>query len=143
MAMTLSGDGTIGGLTAGGLPDNSITTNDIAANAVSEGKLASGLYACKAWVNFKGDGTVAVIASGNVSSITDVGTGQYTVNFATALVDNKYSIVGLPSINNLTTQTMMPYNAGANKSTSAVLLTVLTVGGSYADVFEVNIAVFR
>ena len=41
------------------------------------------LYMCRAWVNFNGTGTVAVRASGNVSSITDNGTGDYTVNFTT------------------------------------------------------------
>jgi hypothetical protein len=44
-------------------------------------------YKCRAWVNFNGTGTVAIRASGNVSSITDNGTGDYTVNFTTALPD--------------------------------------------------------
>jgi hypothetical protein len=46
---------------------------------------------CRAWVNFNGTGTVAIRASGNVSSITDNGTGDYTVNFTTAMVDANYS----------------------------------------------------
>ena len=50
------------------------------------------LYACRAWVNFNGTGTVAIRASGNVSSITDRGTGQYTLNFATAISDANYSL---------------------------------------------------
>ena len=48
------------------------------------------IYACRAWVNFNGTGTVAIRASGNVSSITDNGTGDYTVNFTTALADANY-----------------------------------------------------
>jgi len=48
-------------------------------------------YGCRAWVNFNGTGTVAIRASGNVSSITDNGTGDYTVNFTTALVDANYA----------------------------------------------------
>ena len=48
-------------------------------------------YGCRAWVNFNGTGAVAIRASGNVSSITDNGTGAYTVNFATALVDANYA----------------------------------------------------
>jgi len=44
----------------------------------------------KAWVNFNGTGTVAIRASFNVSSITDNGTGDYTVNFTTALADANY-----------------------------------------------------
>lgn len=49
------------------------------------------IYACRAWVNFNGTGTVAIRASGNVSSITDNGTGDYTVNFTTAMPDANYA----------------------------------------------------
>jgi hypothetical protein len=49
-------------------------------------------YGCRAWVNFNGTGVVAIRASGNVSSITDNGVGNYTVNFATAMVDANYSV---------------------------------------------------
>ena len=48
-------------------------------------------YGCRAWVNFNGTGTVAIRSSGNVSSITDHGTGDYTVNFTTAMPDANYS----------------------------------------------------
>jgi hypothetical protein len=51
------------------------------------------LFACRAWVNFNGTGTVAIRASGNVSSITDNGTGDYTINFTTALPDANYAMV--------------------------------------------------
>jgi len=47
-------------------------------------------YGCRAWVNFNGTGTVAIRASGNVTSITDNGTGDYTVNFTTAMPDANY-----------------------------------------------------
>jgi hypothetical protein len=50
-------------------------------------------YGCRAWVNFNGTGTVAIRASGNVSSITDNGTGNYTINFTTSIVDANYSAV--------------------------------------------------
>ena len=50
-------------------------------------------YLCRAWVNFNGTGTVAIQASGNVTSITDNGTGDYTVNFTTAMPDANYSTI--------------------------------------------------
>jgi len=50
-------------------------------------------YGCRAWVNFNGTGTPAIRASGNVSSITDNGTGDYTVNFTTAMPDDNYSTI--------------------------------------------------
>ena len=49
---------------------------------------------CKAWVNFNGTGTVAIRDSFNVSSITDNGTGDYTINFTTALPNTNYSVSG-------------------------------------------------
>ena len=52
------------------------------------------IYACRAWVNFNGTGTVDIRACGNVSSITDNGTGDYTVNFITAMPDANYSVCG-------------------------------------------------
>lgn len=51
------------------------------------------LYMARAWVNFNGTGTVAIRASGNVTSITDNGIGQYTVNFTTAMPDANYTAV--------------------------------------------------
>ena len=49
------------------------------------------VYTAKAWVNFNGTGTVAINASGNVSSITDNGTGNYTVNFTVAMPDTNFA----------------------------------------------------
>lgn len=53
------------------------------------------IYACRAWVNFNGIGTVAIRASGNVSSITDGGVGTYTINFTTAMPDANYCPYGI------------------------------------------------
>ena len=65
------------------------------SDAAGTGPVAlTGQYAAKAWVNFNGTGTVAIRESGNVSSITDNGTGNYTVNFTTAMVDANYTAVG-------------------------------------------------
>ena len=96
MPISIAGSGTITGISAGGLPDDCITTAEIAANAVTTAKLGSAEQSglCKAWVNFNGTGTVAIRASYNVSSITDNGTGDYTVNFTTALADANYCAVG-------------------------------------------------
>jgi hypothetical protein len=57
-------------------------------------------FQCRAWVNFNGTGTVAIRGSGNVSSITDLGTGNYRANFATAMPDGNYSCSSMRSINN-------------------------------------------
>jgi hypothetical protein len=88
MSVTINGSGTITGISVGGLPDGSITNDDL-AGSIDDAKLSG--TTCKAWVNFNGTGTVAIRAQFNVSSITDNGTGDYTVNFTTALADANYS----------------------------------------------------
>jgi hypothetical protein len=83
-----------------GVGNSGATTADVASLSSSGnfsfnsgyGSVATA-YACRAWVNFNGTGTVAIRASGNVSSITDNGTGDYTVNFTTAMPDANYSLV--------------------------------------------------
>ncbi len=71
-------------------------TGDVAAARITGALNATGsapIYACRAWVNFNGTGTVAIRASGNVSSITDNATGNYTINFTTAMPDANYTPV--------------------------------------------------
>jgi hypothetical protein len=64
-------------------------TDDLLFNS-GYGSVATA-YGCRAWVNFNGTGTVAIRGSGNVSSITDNGgSGDYTVNFTTAMPDINY-----------------------------------------------------
>jgi hypothetical protein len=76
-----------------------VTVDKIGSAAVTAAKLdgaqtgTAPIYGARAWVNFNGTGTVAIRASGNVSSITDNGTGDYTVNFTTAMPDTDYSTV--------------------------------------------------
>ena len=86
MPITISGSGTIGGPTT--FTDN--MTFGTSQFPTPPGSAPS--YTCRAWVNFNGTGTVAIRASGNVSSITDNGTGDYTVNFTTAMLDANYSV---------------------------------------------------
>jgi hypothetical protein len=74
------------GLTAPGTSGNVLTSNGSAWTSVAS-------TGAKAWVNFNGTGTVAIRGSFNVSSVTDNGTGLYTVNFTNAMPDANYSAV--------------------------------------------------
>jgi hypothetical protein len=96
---------------------------------------------CRAWVNFNGTGTVAIRASFNVSSITDNGTGDYTVNFTNAMPDANYSVVGM-GVQSASNHTVALSPATAPTS-SAVRLNVFQSGGSLADSLYVFVAVFR
>ena len=61
------------------------------ATALTTASGSAPSYSARAWVNFNGTGTPAIRASGNVSSITDGGVGNYTVNFTTAMPDANYA----------------------------------------------------
>lgn len=102
-------------------------------------------YLCRAWVNFNGTGTVAIHASGNVSSITDNGTGDYTVNFTNAMPDVNYSIFG-SCVGSGSASAFNNYTAGANvatpKLTGSIRFTTIQVGTLF-DSDQVSIGVFR
>jgi hypothetical protein len=102
-------------------------------------------YGCRAWVNFDGTGTPSIRASGNVSSITDNGTGNYTVNFTTALPDANYSAVTTARSSNDSTGGSMILAAqylSSTKTASAIQVITKIVGGQ-TDSSEVNVAIFR
>jgi hypothetical protein len=80
-------------LTTPTLTTPTLTTPTIDSASVPTVSGTAPLYMARAWVNFNGTGVVAIRASGNVSSITDNGTGDYTVNFTTAMPDANYSTI--------------------------------------------------
>ena len=76
------------------LTNKTLTTPNIDSAQVATVSGTAPLYMCRAWVNFNGTGTVAIRGSGNVSSISDIGTGLYRINFATNMPDINFSAVG-------------------------------------------------
>jgi hypothetical protein len=86
MAIVINGTTGITGVPAIGsaAANTAVTMNDSGSNSNT----------CRAWVNFNGTGTVAIRASFNVSSISDIGTGLYRINFATNMPDINFSAVG-------------------------------------------------
>lgn len=106
-------------------------------------------YKCRAWVNFNGTGTVAIRASGNVSSITDNGTGDYTVNFTAAMPDANYapvfSVVQNATNGNLRTANVYGSDAAAqNKVAGSFRMTTgQTIANGLVDLPEINVAIFR
>jgi hypothetical protein len=104
-------------------------------------------YGCRAWVNFNGTGTVAIRASGNVSSITDNGTGDYTVNFTTNMPNTNYAVVfGGTSVNGRFTRTKETSSGDSNpvsKTTTAVRIFHASATADPADCADVNLAIIR
>jgi hypothetical protein len=105
-------------------------------------------YGCRAWVNFNGTGTVSIRASGNVSSITDNGTGDYTVNFTTAMPDANYNAVSMGQRNDFNNGDMnvsiFGNNYGTAISTGSIRVNTAHAS-SYAlsDALTVCVSIFR
>ena len=96
-------------------------------------------YGCRAWVNFNGTGTVAIRASGNVTSITDGGVGTYTVNMTTAMPDANYApVTNSAAVGSVNFQTPL---AGTITTTTFDLYT--SNGTTATDSSIVVAAVFR
>ena len=99
------------------------------------------LYFCRAWVNFNGTGVVAIRASGNVSSITDNGTGDYTVNFTTAMPDANYAWAG--SAKSTTTNGWVNGSTATDQASGSLRISCVTVGPAAFDPSFVNVSIFR
>lgn len=107
-------------------------------------------YGCRAWVSFTGS-TAAIRGSANVSSITRNGTGNYVVNYSTAMPDTNYSAVascsGQGSTNGSTNCILVNASAGGTNvapTTTATTLFCYHPGNQVSqDTAYINFAVFR
>ena len=129
--LTLTPDGVLS--TSGGYSGNAATATKLASDIGSAPS-----YSCRAWVNFSGTGSVSIRASGNVSSITDNGVGDYTINFTAAMPDTNYAIICSRN------------NAGSDiigertRNTSAIrVFSSVSSTGNPQDATFCNVAVFR
>lgn len=105
-------------------------------------------FLCRAWANMDGTGTPAFRASGNMSSITDNGAGDYTINMTSALPDANYSVLVQPGSNGTTANIhirMYSDQAGnvVAPTTSSFRFAVAVSGAGAVDVSYLNVSVFR
>ena len=120
------------------LTNKTLTTPNIDSAQVATVLGTTPLYMARAWVNFNGTGTVAIRGSGNVSSITDNGTGDYTVNFTTAMSDANYAYAPAQ----LTTGAASWAYGFTTISTTAFRMRTVT-GATVTDYDQVSLAIFR
>ena len=145
-------------VSAAKIQTNAVTTDKILDASITAAKLSGAsngsapIYAARAWVNFNGTGTVAIRASGNVSSITDNGTGDYTVNFATAISDVNYETLCTASARDGSTDGNVGVCAPARSSGAIYLTTAVRINSSVVSVANtatlfdcgyVGISIFR
>ena len=116
----------------------------LAKLSTASGSAAS--YSARAWVSFNGTGTPSILANGNVSSITDNGTGDYTINFATAMPDANFAAAGIAKSSDTDGIRMASINLIANATATAagsVRINVQYDNTGTRDANPVTLAVFR
>jgi len=126
------------GITAGLSDALALTKAKTSLNATGDAPM----FACRAWVNFNGTGTVAIMASGNVSSITDNGVGNYTINFINSIQDTNYATVATASVI-AATYTLSAGVSNQSVSSCNVYTWESFGGGAFTDGFINNIAILR
>jgi len=131
------------------LTNKTLTTPNIDSAQIATVSGTAPLYMCRAWVNFNGTGTVAIRASGNVTSITDNGVGDYTVNFTTAMPDTNYVITGSSRELNTTNRNGSMFGttgqtlANTYMTTGARVANLYPVNGDGYDALVMGVAIFR
>jgi hypothetical protein len=138
----LTSPGTAGNvLKSDGTNWTSGTVPSPAALSTASGSAPS--YSARAWVNFNGTGTVAIRASGNVSSITDNGVGDYTMNFTTAMPDADYAVcLGGNHLSAVYARVNLR-NMSVSPTTSAIRFLTCQLGATQADMDYVDVSIFR
>ena len=150
IAISSGGNVTLSQTLDGGAIGSAVTmsANQACVKTALNASGSAPIYACRAWVTFNGSGTVAISDSGNVSSITDNGTGLYTINFSTAMPDTNYSISYWLRSDIASPTAGHTLNAGSNytKTSSAfAIITRYIASGSTGviDHPEICINIFR
>ena len=157
-------------ISAANIADRTITSNKIATGVSIVGSLSgvasqattlvtasasnAPVYGCRAWVNFDGTRNASggsdtantnrfIRSSGNVSSVLRNGTGDYTVNFATAMADANYSAIAGSYLSGIIIISLQIYS----KTTTS--FRVLSYGdatgatnGFAADMTDISVQVF-
>jgi hypothetical protein len=128
------------GISTGGVEQFRVASDGQLSAVVPSGSTLYPSFTARAWVNFNGTGTPVANASGNVSSIGDLGTGSFRVNLTTAMPDTNYSAVGSSHLHGTGSTTT---SVDAN-TTSIVDVYTYTIGTStLVDANPVSVAVFR
>ena len=125
---------------ADGSSGQALTTNASGQLAFSTIPAAyAGVATLKAWADFDGDGDVNLtLTGGNITSITDHSTGQYTITFDTDFADINYMMCGSHN-----TQGFVGYNGESDVTVGSCKIGTLTDGGGYHDSYKVSVGFWR
>ena len=129
-------------LDSAGDANSSVVVNSTATGfAIGTGGI-NGAQLAKAWVNFNGTGTVAIRDSYNVSSITDIATGEYYVNYSTAFSNANYCAVATAGRSSANNPLAWFYIGGSSKSTTRLQVEAINTSNAYMDPEDYNVTIF-
>lgn len=128
------------GLVTAGIERSRVASDGSFSSVIPGGSTLLPEFKCRAWVNFNGTGTVAVRGSGNVASLTDGGTGIWTVNFTTAMPDANYSVTATPD--STASEHATVYGGAGGRATNSVQVRCYNQSDALSD-SEMNVHVFR
>lgn len=92
------------------------------------------------WVNFNGNGTVAIRASNGIASVTRNGVGDYTITFLTSMTDTNYTVS--VALGELEGNAFVYGRIPTGKGTTSFRFRCIQIGGSYADVSQIDVVIF-
>lgn len=95
--------------------------------------LIKGQRGILAWVTFNGTGTVAIFQSYNVSSITDNGTGSYTVNFQSPMPHANFVVLGSAATDGVANNGFV---LPGTRSTTSFGITILSGGSAVGNAYD-------
>lgn len=134
------------GTTGNVLTSNGTTwTSAAAATGITTTTGSAPYYGARAWVNFNGTSTVSIRSSSNVSSITDNGTGDYTINFTTQMPDTNYAANSINTKNSSGDNVFFVYRIATDTKTTGAyqIKNSNTLGGAVVDGSDIQISIFR
>lgn len=115
--------------------------NSVPVAAAMNASGSAPIYACRAWARWNASGTIA--ASGNVSSVTVVGTGNFTVNFTTAMPDANYAVTGSAGDTDVAGAEFVAYFPSTRIGASSVGMRTDSGGGAPFSAAANSISIFR
>ena len=159
MAITINGTGTLTGVSVGGLPDGIVDADMLASNSVQTGKIVDDAVtdakqdlsgAAKIFVCFNGT-NVAIRSHFGVTSITDESTGDFSINFSTAMSNSDYCAVYGSSnweTSNLDSYTVTSESNNSNRATNKLNIRTMRMrfdtdgAPTFKDPAFVSVAIF-
>ena len=138
---TITGKSTATTITIGSTPVVSASANSMTIRGEGSNQTSIQQGLAKAWLNFTGTGTIAIVDNNNVGSITDNGTGDYNFAFATNMGNATYNMTGMGGHNSTSMRSITQPRSVTAPTTSTVRVQAVSADGAINDPTVVHITI--